>query len=50
MPLLLMHGWPGSVWEFNRLIPLLTGRYTVVAPSLPGFHAELPGPGSRASG
>jgi pimeloyl-ACP methyl ester carboxylesterase len=37
MPLLLMHGWPGSVWEFHELIPLLTERFTVVAPSLPGF-------------
>lgn len=47
MPLLLSHGWPGSVLEFRRLIPLLTdpGRFggdpadafTVVAPSLPGF-------------
>jgi len=37
MPLLLLHGWPGSVWEFNRLLPLLAPRFTVVAPSLPGF-------------
>ncbi len=47
MPLLLAHGWPGSVWEFNELIPRLTdpGRFggdpadafTVVAPSLPGY-------------
>ena len=47
LPLLVSHGWPGSVWEFHRLIPLLTdpGRYggdpadafTVVAPSLPGY-------------
>ena len=37
IPLLLCHGWPGSVWEFNRLIPLLTDRFTVVAPSLPGY-------------
>jgi microsomal epoxide hydrolase len=37
MPLLVSHGWPGSVWEFNRLIPLLTEHFTVVAPSLPGF-------------
>jgi pimeloyl-ACP methyl ester carboxylesterase len=37
MPLLVSHGWPGSVWEFNRLIPLLTEEFTVVAPSLPGF-------------
>jgi pimeloyl-ACP methyl ester carboxylesterase len=47
MPLLLSHGWPGSIVEFERLIPLLTdpGRFggdpadafTVVAPSLPGY-------------
>ncbi|OGK89161.1 MAG: multidrug MFS transporter [Candidatus Rokubacteria bacterium GWC2_70_16] len=47
LPLLLSHGWPGSVFEFHRLIPLLTdpGRhggdpadaFTVVAPSLPGY-------------
>ena len=47
MPLLLSHGWPGSVWEFHRIIPLLTDpgahgadpadAFTVVAPSLPGY-------------
>ncbi|MGE0768636.1 MAG: epoxide hydrolase family protein [Hyphomicrobiaceae bacterium] len=47
MPLLLSHGWPGSVVEFARLLPMLTdpGRFgadpadsfTVVAPSLPGY-------------
>ena len=47
LPLLVSHGWPGSVWEFNQLIPRLTdpARYgadpgdafTVVAPSLPGY-------------
>jgi len=47
MPLLLSHGWPGSVVEFYKLIPMLTdpARYgaepadafTVVAPSLPGY-------------
>jgi pimeloyl-ACP methyl ester carboxylesterase len=46
-PLLLSHGWPGSVFEFLDLIPRLTdpGRFggdpadafTVIAPSLPGF-------------
>jgi microsomal epoxide hydrolase len=46
-PLLLMHGWPGSVFEFMELIPRLTDparfggdaadAFTVVAPSLPGF-------------
>jgi microsomal epoxide hydrolase len=47
MPLLLSHGWPGSVVEFTRILPMLTdpGRFggdpsdsfTVVAPSLPGY-------------
>ena len=37
LPLLLSHGWPGSIVEFRRLIPLLTERFTVVAPSLPGY-------------
>jgi pimeloyl-ACP methyl ester carboxylesterase len=47
MPLLLSHGWPGSVLEFHKLIPLLTDparfggdpadAFTVIAPSLPGY-------------
>ena len=37
LPLLLSHGWPGSVFEFHKLIPLLTEEFTVVAPSLPGY-------------
>src|SRR3954468_80706 len=46
-PLLLAHGWPGSVLEFLELIPRLTDparfggdpadAFTVVAPSLPGY-------------
>jgi pimeloyl-ACP methyl ester carboxylesterase len=46
-PLLLLHGWPGSVFEFLELIPRLTDparfggdpadAFTVVVPSLPGF-------------
>src|SRR5919199_89725 len=24
LPLLLSHGWPGSVWEFHTVLPLLT--------------------------
>lgn len=42
-PLLIIHGWPGSVREFYEIIPLLTtkqnGRdfvFEVIAPSLPG--------------
>jgi pimeloyl-ACP methyl ester carboxylesterase len=37
IPLLISHGWPGSVFEFYKLIPLLTEHFTVVAPSLPGY-------------
>jgi pimeloyl-ACP methyl ester carboxylesterase len=47
MPLLLLHGWPGSVFEFLEFIPRLTDparfggdardAFTVVAPSLPGY-------------
>jgi pimeloyl-ACP methyl ester carboxylesterase len=37
IPLLLSHGWPGSVFEFHKLIPLLTEHFTVIAPSLPGY-------------
>ena len=46
-PLLLMHGWPGSVFEFVDIIPRLTDparfggdpkdAFTVIAPSLPGY-------------
>ena len=37
MPLLISHGWPGSVFEFHKLIPLLREHFTVIAPSLPGY-------------
>jgi microsomal epoxide hydrolase len=46
-PILLSHGWPGSIFEFLELIPVLTDpsrfggdpsdSFTVVAPSLPGY-------------
>ena len=42
LPLLLVHGWPGSVVEFLDIIPLLTAgdedyAFEVIAPSLPGY-------------
>ncbi|RZB40630.1 juvenile hormone epoxide hydrolase-like protein, partial [Asbolus verrucosus] len=44
LPLLLLHGWPGSVREFYEIIPLLTTVqkdkhfvFEVIAPSLPGY-------------
>ena len=37
-PLILSHGWPGSVLEFLEVIPLLSARgYDVIVPSLPGY-------------
>jgi pimeloyl-ACP methyl ester carboxylesterase len=52
LPLLLTHGWPGSVVEFLDVIPRLTdpesfgGRaadaFHVVAPSLPGYGFSEP--------
>ena len=49
MPLLISHGWPGSVLEFHKLIPLLTEHFTVVAPSLPGYTLSFK-PGQRRFG
>jgi microsomal epoxide hydrolase len=59
MPLLLLHGWPGSVFEFLDIIPRLTDparfggdvrdAFTVVAPSLPGFGLSFQ-PGQRRFG
>lgn len=40
IPLLLIHGWPGSFMEFLDLIPDLAGgtpAFELVVPSLPGF-------------
>jgi pimeloyl-ACP methyl ester carboxylesterase len=49
MPLLISHGWPGSVFEFHKLIPLLTEHFTVVAPSLPGYALSFK-PGQKRFG
>ena len=38
IPLLFLHGWPGSFLEIMKGLPLLNGAgFDVVAPSLPGF-------------
>ncbi|OLR93680.1 epoxide hydrolase family protein [Actinokineospora bangkokensis] len=37
VPILLTHGWPGSVLEFRGLVDLLVDEYHLVIPSLPGF-------------
>lgn len=59
MPLLLMHGWPGSVFEFIDIIPRLTDparfggdpadAFTVIAPSLPGYGLSF-APGQKRFG
>ena len=54
IPLLLVHGWPGSISEFQKIIPALTNpeqhggnsndAFHVIAPSLPGFgFSSAPG-------
>src|SRR5258705_3280536 len=58
-PLLLLHGWPGSVFEFLDIIPRLTDparfggdardAFTVVAPSLPGYGLSFQ-PGQKRFG
>jgi pimeloyl-ACP methyl ester carboxylesterase len=55
-PLLLSHGWPGSVYEFHKILPMLTDpesyggdaadSFTVIAPSLPGYVFSFK-PGQR---
>jgi pimeloyl-ACP methyl ester carboxylesterase len=37
-PLLITHGWPGSIVEFHKVIePLVERGFDVVCPSLPGY-------------
>jgi microsomal epoxide hydrolase len=59
MPLLLSHGWPGSIVEFQKIIPMLTNpkrfgadpadAFSVVAPSLPGYTLSFT-PGQQRFG
>ena len=45
-PLLLLHGVPKSAHYWHRLLPLLSERYTVIAPDLRGFgDSEKPADG-----
>lgn len=37
LPLLITHGWPGSIVEFAKVIGPLTQDFHVVCPSLPGY-------------
>ena len=41
--LLLLHGFPSSSHMFRDLIPMLAGRFRLVAPDFPGFgQSEMP--------
>jgi pimeloyl-ACP methyl ester carboxylesterase len=41
--LLLLHGFPTAGHMFRDLIPLLSGRFHIIAPDLPGFgNSEMP--------
>ncbi|XP_057704189.1 epoxide hydrolase 1 isoform X2 [Corythoichthys intestinalis] len=48
IPLMLVHGWPGSFFEFYKILPLLTEShddlaFEVVCPSIPGYgYSEAP--------
>jgi len=42
MPLLLLHGWPGSFVEMLSLVPHLAGLFDLIVPSLPGFGFSDP--------
>ena len=52
LPLIITHGWPGSVVEFQKILPLLTDpeahggsaadAFHVVAPSMPGYGFSGP--------
>ena len=36
-PVVLLHGWPQTWWEWRHIIPELSSRYTVIAPDLRGL-------------
>jgi epoxide hydrolase len=42
IPLLLVHGWPGSFLEFEGIFKLLTDKYHLVCPSIPGYTFSSP--------
>lgn len=61
LPLLLLHGWPGSFVELTKIIPLLVSDsndhdfvFEVIVPSLPGYGfsdpARKPGLGTAEMG
>jgi len=59
IPLLIVHGWPGSVFEFHKILPRLTrpeqfgadprDAFHVIAPSLPGYGWSAPADVARGT-
>jgi pimeloyl-ACP methyl ester carboxylesterase len=42
-PLVLLHGWPQSCYEWRKIIPSLARRFTLIAPDLRGLgNSERP--------
>jgi microsomal epoxide hydrolase len=51
VPVMMMHGWPGSFLEFLPILRILADKYTpetlpyhIVIPSLPGYTLSSPPP------
>lgn len=42
LPLLIVHGWPGSIVEFMKVYEPLAENFHVVAPSIPGYAFSGP--------
>jgi len=36
-PVVLLHGWPQTWWEWRHVIPALAEHYTVIAPDMRGL-------------
>ncbi|XP_071478180.1 epoxide hydrolase 1-like [Diadema antillarum] len=51
-PMMMIHGWPGSFYEFNKMIPMMSDPlnhggsaddiFEVICPSIPGFGFSEP--------
>jgi pimeloyl-ACP methyl ester carboxylesterase len=41
-PLVLLHGWPQTWYEWHNVLPELAKRYTVIAPDLRGIGLSAP--------
>lgn len=49
VPILMIHGWPSSFWEYTKIIPLLEKpdsnglAFEMIIPSIPGYgYSEAP--------